>query len=371
MASPTWLQAVTALLAVTALQFANEVTATTLCGCASRFDWENEELTDNAIAELSRHQDSSTTALLSFGDYSNVTTPTCKVFPGDALWPLQKVWDIFNTTLGGALVQTVPLAAPCYNSWPERDEATCQYITEHWSDPHLHVNDPASTQWPLFQGRTCLPTDDPNGNCTLGGYASYSVAVTKVTQIQLALNFARNTHIRLVVKNTGHDFMDKSIGAGALSIWTHKLKDIEFFEDYRCKGHSGPAFKLGAGVETEEVYRAAEDHGVTAVGGECRVSGRFLHFARGKRQLILVLQTVGLAGGYVAGGGHSPMSTLVGMGADQVRAALAPKSKAGVDTLLLLLGPLARGRPCRRQARDCERGLVPRSVLGSPRRRRQ
>jgi hypothetical protein len=29
-------------------------------------------------------------------------------------------------------------------------------------------------------------------------------------------------------------------------------------------------------------------------------------------------QTVGLAGGYIAGGGHSPMSSLVGMAADQV-----------------------------------------------------
>ena len=92
----------------------------------------------------------------------------------------------------------------------------------------------------------------------------------------MALNFARNLNLRLVVKNTGHDFADKSIGAGALSLWTHKLNDIKFYPNYIYESYSGPAFKLGAGVETADVYLAAEQNGVTVVGGECRVSGNFL-----------------------------------------------------------------------------------------------
>lgn len=136
------------------------------------------------------------------------------------------------------------------------------------------VNDPTSTQWPLFQGLTCLPPGFRNESttCTLGGYASYSTEVTNVAQIQLAVNFARNLNIRLVVKNTGHDFADKSIGAGALSLWTHKLNDLKFYPSYVYGSYNGPAFKLGAGVETADVYAAAEKNGVTAVGGECRVS---------------------------------------------------------------------------------------------------
>ncbi|KAK1754470.1 FAD-binding domain-containing protein [Echria macrotheca] len=260
--------------------------------CAPRFTWEDAQLTDSIAssnASLFGFDSNSTTAKIS---------PKCKVFPGDAAWPSQLVWNLFNVTLGGALIKTVPLAAPCYNNWPQHDAAQCQYVTNNWADPHLHVSDPTSAQFPLYQGRTCMPTDNPNDNCTLGGYASYSVAVTKVSQIQLALNLARNTNIRLVVRNTGHDFADKSIGAGALSVWTHKLKDIQFISNYGCKGFQGPAFKIGSGVETEDLYRAAEQNSVTVVGGECR--------------------TVGIAGGYIAGGGHSPMSSLVGMGADQV-----------------------------------------------------
>jgi hypothetical protein len=140
------------------------------------------------------------------------------------------------------------------------------------------ANNPTSAQWPLYQGLTCLPPSLRNGSitCALGGYASYSIEITNVAQIQLALNFARNLNLRLVVKNTGHDFADKSIGAGALSLWTHKLNDIKFYPNYIYGSYSGPAFKLGAGVETADVYLAAEQNGVTAVGGECRVSGNWL-----------------------------------------------------------------------------------------------
>lgn len=126
---------------------------------------------------------------------------------------------------------------------------------------------------------TCLPPTLRNGSkkCTLGGFASYSIEVKNVAQIQAGLNFARNQNIRLVVRNTGHDFADKSIGAGALSLWTHKLNDIEFYPNYKYGSYSGPAFKLGAGVETADVYLEAEQNGVTVVGGECRVSGNWYY----------------------------------------------------------------------------------------------
>lgn len=123
---------------------------------------------------------------------------------------------------------------------------------------------------------------------------------TTVAHIQLAVNLARNLNLRLVIKNTGHDFQGRSVGGGALSIWTNLNKDIEFYESYTTpKGsYSGPAMKLGAGIQVEEMYIAAEKYGVTAVGGLCT--------------------TVGVTGGYLAGGGHGPMSASEGMGSDQV-----------------------------------------------------
>lgn len=127
--------------------------------------------------------------------------------------------------------------------------------------------------WPLYEGRSCLPTDIAvYSNCSLGGYPSYAVNVSNVAQIQLAVNFARNAGLRLVVKNTGHDFFGKSAGAGALSIWTHHLKEIEYLPDYRSPSYTGPAVKMGSGVQAQEIYAAAKQYGVTVVGGEGRVS---------------------------------------------------------------------------------------------------
>lgn len=97
---------------------------------------------------------------------------------------------------------------------------------------------------------------------------------TDVEKIQLAVNFARNLNLRLVVKNKGHDFNAKSTGAGALTVWTTYLQDIVYLgENYSYgTGHTGPAFKVGAGVEAIQVYEAADALDLQVVGGIARVS---------------------------------------------------------------------------------------------------
>lgn len=127
--------------------------------------------------------------------------------------------------------------------------------------------------WPLYEGKTCLAGTDPAflDNCTQGGYSLYSVNVSNVAQIQLTVNFARSLNLRLVVKNTGHDYNGRSTGYGALSLWTHNLKDIRFISNYETQNYAGPAFKVGAGVQGVELYEAAEAHGVTTVSGICPV----------------------------------------------------------------------------------------------------
>lgn len=130
---------------------------------------------------------------------------------------------------------------------------------------------------------------------------------TSVDQIQLAVNMARNLGLRLVIKNTGHDFAGKSAGEGALGVWTHNLKGLEYSPSFSgdsdgnsSGSYTGPAIKMGSGVQTNELYAAARQNGVTVVGGEG--------------------ETVGVAGGYIQGGGHSPMSSVYGLASDQVLA---------------------------------------------------
>ena len=74
------------------------------------------------------------------------------------------------------------------------------------------------------------------------------------------------------------------------------MKAIEVL-DYKSSTYTGKALKMGAGVQAVDAYQYAHDRGLVVVGGNC--------------------PTVGLAGGYTQGGGHSPLSSKFGLAADQ------------------------------------------------------
>ncbi|KAL7269882.1 hypothetical protein RUND412_007436 [Rhizina undulata] len=227
-----------------------------------------------------------------------VASAACKILPSDSTWPSQSVWNVVNSLTGNALISTVPSAASCYNDWGVYDASQCTYVTNEWSNSDFHELDPTSIMSPFFEGNSCLPTDDPTATCALGGYPNYVINASSVLDIQVAVNLARNLNMRLVVKNTGHDFSGKSSGANSLSVWTHWLKEITYYPSFSGFGYSGPAFKVGTGIQGFEIYEAAYAQGLMVVGGEG--------------------VTVGFAGGYIQGGGHSPLSSLHGMAADQV-----------------------------------------------------
>ena len=129
------------------------------------------------------------------------------------------------------------------------------------------VDDPASVGFPLFEGGTCLPINSPGGNCTVGGFPTYVVNVSTVAHIQLAINFARNANLRLVVKNKGHDYNAKSTGGGGLSISTNYLRDVRYLPIYSHGNYSGPALKVGVGAEVGTLYRYADSLNLSVVGG--------------------------------------------------------------------------------------------------------
>lgn len=91
------------------------------------------------------------------------------------------------------------------------------------ADTHGSTDDPTSINAILFQGTSCVPSvvNPFATHCTLGSYPPLTVNVSTVAQIQLAINLARNLNIRLVIKNTGHDFGAKSTGAGSCELFRY------------------------------------------------------------------------------------------------------------------------------------------------------
>ncbi|OTA54801.1 FAD-binding domain-containing protein [Hypoxylon sp. EC38] len=229
-----------------------------------------------------------------YGDNTDVSK--CKVIPGDLGWPSPDSWAALNKTLGGKLIATIPLASVCHIG-SHYDQAACTSLKKVWDYGQTYEPSPADIMNPYFQNQTCDPYTPKNQTCELGNYVSYSINVTEAADVTAGIDFATKNNVRLVIKNTGHDFMGKSTGKG-LGIWTHNLKSINIMQNYKSGNYNGPAAKLGAGLFGGEVYEAMKAAGYRAVGGDC--------------------PTVGLAGGYTQGGGHSLLSGVVGMGADQV-----------------------------------------------------
>jgi len=249
-------------------------------------------------------------SMVAVGSFEGMSAPTpssnCRCFPGDACWPSTEQWHWFNTTIGGKLIATVPIAATCHDFASTTTAANislydanqCTALDANWYLPETHIPSSSSAMAYLFTNNSCSPFLGKETACTLGNYVSYSVRATEILDVKKTVYFASKNNIRLVIRNTGHDYNGKSTGAGGLAIWVHQLDSLTLYNTYRTAFYSGRAVKVGAGVAIYDAYNFADKHKGIIVGGDC--------------------PTVALAGGYTQGGGHGPLSSKFGLSADQV-----------------------------------------------------
>ncbi|UPK92955.1 hypothetical protein LCI18_003890 [Fusarium solani-melongenae] len=218
---------------------------------------------------------------------------SCKCFPGDSCWPSQREWARLNSTVGGRLIATVPLGTPCHD--PRYNAEECAHLQDEWLYSSIHIESSSSVMAPIFANQSCDPFQPRSRPCTLGNYVRYAVDARSPKDVAAALKFAQDKNVRFVIRNTGHDYLGRSTGAGALAVWTHNLKGTKVL-NWKDKHYTGKALKIGAGIQGYEALAAANAAGLVVVTGEC--------------------PSVGLAGGYVQGGGHSALSTIFGLAAD-------------------------------------------------------
>lgn len=235
----------------------------------------------------------------SYPSRTNSSNPqnNCRCFPGDACWPSQSQWQSFNQTLGGKLILTNPLASACHiDSFEAYDEGKCQAIQENWFNPEFHINSTSSVMAPFWANQSCNPFAPKASPCVVGAYVQYTADATSVSDYQNTIEFAREHNIRLVIRNTAHDWLGKSTGPGALALRTHNLKSMEIY-DYNSSYYSGKALKVGAGVSLGEAFLETNSQSLVNMGGTA--------------------PSVGIAGGYTQGTGHGLTVSKFGLGADQ------------------------------------------------------
>ena len=126
-----------------------EPAATTIPGESSSgaqlFKPETTQLTDEVIRRIDADQATAEySKLFHFNDPSNNSSlpPSgfCKSFPGDSTWPSKEAWDVFDALSGGALIPTVPLAAPCYKNWGIYSSERCAAVIANFSNEYYQYD---------------------------------------------------------------------------------------------------------------------------------------------------------------------------------------------------------------------------------------
>ncbi|KAF9289214.1 hypothetical protein BGZ68_009813 [Mortierella alpina] len=233
---------------------------------------------------------------------SKPTGKTCRCLPTQPCWPDKASWDAFGQTVGG-VITTTPAAYECHD--PHYDEAKCQEIQKGYFFDHWRQHQPGAVQqtnWEMVGDKGCLGFNRTS-QCHQGAVPLYSVKAMNFEHVQNTVRFAAKNNIRLVVKNTGHDYLGRSTAASSINLWVYYMKDMTFTDNFVPEGapagsNGNGAVVLGSGVLWIDVYKAAEERKLVVVGG--------------------AEATVGTSGGYCQAGGHSPISPHYGLCVDNV-----------------------------------------------------
>lgn len=228
-----------------------------------------------------------------------------------------------NASTHGRVHANLPFALPCFTSYNGRpyaqDMEQCAIVQDNYTSADFRIRQ--ANGYMNNQGDMCFSEPDnqcllndnnpgdltviQNRTCGQGILPDYYLDVHDANDVTQAFHFARLTRTPLTVKNTGHDYLTRSSGKGALALWVHHLKTLRYDASFVPDGCPAAAtfgvkntITTGAGVVFDEAYRFADKHGMTMVGG--------YH------------PTVGTSGGYPQTAGHSVLSPVYGLAVDRV-----------------------------------------------------
>ncbi|ORX94884.1 hypothetical protein BCR34DRAFT_594304 [Clohesyomyces aquaticus] len=248
----------------------------------------------------------------------------CKCTPDEPCWPRPDEWKSLNSTLGGRLIRSVPPASVCYKNQPNYNEAQCEFVRSQWYNSIWHAENPISIDYPVWANNSCNPIF-PNGTsvngapdagkngCSIGNYPVYVVNATTAEHVSAAFKWAGKKNVRVVIKSTGHSFPGRSTGYGSLSIWTHNFRGIEYL----------PSFKPTSCPINGTLMAARVAAGTTGIEALAALAPRKAIVVTGNNAGVGIV-------GWLTGGGHGPLSSTYGMGADNLLEAtiVTPDGKA-------------------------------------------
>ncbi|KXN85639.1 hypothetical protein AN958_10976 [Leucoagaricus sp. SymC.cos] len=222
-----------------------------------------------------------------------IQAQNCRNVPGSPSYPSESQWQCLNNTVSGRLARAIPSGKYC---------RLINCTDAEWTSANWRNNIPGAMNMVNWEQDYDSNPSSLCGRispeiCGQGDVPLYAILAESVEDIQAGVNFARDHNLRLSIKASGHDYLGRSTAKNSLLIHTHKLQSIVFTDNFHVGNHDlGSAVTAGSGVGLRTLYNATEAEGKIYVGGSA--------------------VTVVAAGGYVQGGGHSPLGPLLGLAAD-------------------------------------------------------
>ncbi|KAH9902822.1 FAD-binding domain-containing protein [Cubamyces lactineus] len=241
---------------------------------------------------------------------SGQNTTSCRCLYGQSCWPSQDDFAQLASQVSQPLVTPSPPAKPCY---VDSQSADCAAVHNGWLDGNWRADQPGAMEASNFETyifpngtiEACYLNTTLGVPCGQGSVSPIGVDARTIEDVQAAVKFAADHNLRLAVKNTGHDYFGRSNGRGTFMLWTHNMKNTTVHPTFRPAGAPDNvtyeyALTIGAGVQWLGTYEAANAAGRMLPGG------------------IGPGGSVGAAGGWLQGGGHSALSPSYGLGVDNV-----------------------------------------------------
>jgi len=188
---------------------------------------------------------------------TSTSSQQCRCLPSNVTCWNVIPWSTLNTSINGRLVEAIDPLSPCSLN---TTSSNCDSVLVQSDNEFFLSDQPAgylhTGLFGIWNISTRLPT--------------YVVLAESAQDISEAVKFAFIYNLRIVVKNTGHDWFTRSSAPGSLLIWTHLLKNISFGTYFNCnETHGIPSVTIGSGVQFNDLYPAAQEHNLTVVGGTC------------------------------------------------------------------------------------------------------
>jgi FAD/FMN-containing dehydrogenase len=179
--------------------------------------------------------------------------------PFDPDWPSQAAWKRLNEEVAGNLI---PVEFPLDACTKDVDGDACKSLLATIKNPYYIGDQPGMTQ-------------------TLGWVDAwftrpsvYAVAAKDANHFAAAVRFARENHLRLVIKGGGHSYQGTSNSADSLMIWTRHMSDVTLHDSFVPQGCAGKlAPQRAASCGSGAIWMQAYDAITTKAGGYVQGGG--------------------------------------------------------------------------------------------------